>query len=225
MEQVLNIALCMSLCFFAWGFFYIGLHRNGIGYVRHFWITTIYFLTAGSLTGLIFHEQTLRALQHPTRQPLVLLAVFMLVQVAVSLLVPRYVPEPRAYFAQYPDRYFLQINWRRSIAKSADIASQQVFIVLLITFLHDAGLPLVQTIAGFLILFSLLHIPLIANEWGRWPAWVFIGAVVVFSLLFPPLILYVPYGFVYTFMIHWMFYTVMAVSFWVFHPRFKQLQA
>lgn len=214
-EQLVNIALCMTLCFATWGIFYNVLHRKlGINYTEHFWWTTFYFLSAGALVVLIFWRQASKMLQAEAPVPLIVLSVFMAALLAWSLYFPRRVREPIDYFETYPDRYYLKISWRRVVAKSADIAAQQFFITLLVLFLRDAGLPLYQILLWFLFLFSLLHIPLILSEWGRWPAALFAGAVVLFSFTFPFLILYVPYGFVYTFIVHWLFYTLTASVFW-----------
>lgn len=122
-------------------------------------------------------------------------------------------PEPVAYLATYPNRYYVATDLRRLLSKSVEIAAQQVFILILVFSLRDLGLSLPQIIASFGVLFALLHIPLIATEWGSWPAWVFAGAVVVFSLAFPPILLLVPSGFVYTYIIHWLFYMGIAAAF------------
>lgn len=147
--------------------------------------------------------------------PLIVLAVFTVVQLVFFIYVPWRLREPEEYLKAYPDRYYLKVDWRRLISKSADIAAQQVFIILLVIFLRDAGLSLFQMTVSFLFLFALLHVPLIVDEWGRWPSWLFAGAVVAFGISFPPLVLYVPYGFVYTYIIHWSFYILTALVFWI----------
>lgn len=214
-EQIVNIVLCMGICFATWGIFYNILHRKlGVNYTEHFWWTSVYFLSAGALVSLIFWQQVSEVLQDGARVPLIALSVFISALLVWSLYFPRLVREPKEYLDTYPDRYYLKIDWRRAIAKSTDIAAQQVFIVLLVLFLRDMGLSLYHILPWFLFLFSLLHIPLILSEWGKWPALLFAGAVIVFSCVFPVLILYVPYGFVYTFMIHWLFYILAATVFW-----------
>jgi len=207
----------MALCFIAWGFFYLGLHRRGISYTEHFEITTLYFVCVGILIAALFWREVSHVVPAFSIIPFVFVAAFLFALILISIVVPKYVRTPVAYFTTYPDRYYLKLDWRRVISKSADIAAQQVFIVVLVVGLKDAGLTLPVLILYFFLLFALLHVPLIASERGRWPSLVFAGAVVAFSLLFPPLILFVPYGFIYTFLIHWIFYMTLALTFYFTH--------
>lgn len=209
----------MALCFLAWGLFHTQLHSRGITYTRHFLWTTAYFLAVAALMGVIFWPYLAPVVQDFALLPLVILGFFVATQVVFFIYIPRRLRGPREYFERYPDRYYLKIDWRRLISKSADIAAQQVFVVLLLVFLKDAGLSIYQIIGSFLFLFALLHVPLIVRERGRWPSWLFAGAVLVFGITFPPLILYVPYGLVYTYIIHWLFYMLTAFIFWVRHDK------
>ena len=85
----------------------------------------------------------------------------------------------------------------------------------MIASLNNLGLSILQTTIWFGVLFALIHIAPITREWGKWPAWAFSGAVIIFSAIFPVVILTVHYGFVYTFIIHWLFYTGTAICFWL----------
>jgi hypothetical protein len=209
----------MSLCFAAWGFFYTVLHRGGIDYIRYYLWTSSYFFLVGSTLCFLFLPYITQALQDFTPTPFALLGIFALAQLGWCLYFPFYVKKPTAYFKKYPDRYYLEIDWRRLVSKSMDIFAQQVFIVLLVMFLKDAGLPFYQILIAFGVLFALLHAPLIASERGAWPSWLFAGIVVVFSVIFPTLVLYVPYGFVYNYILHWLFYIAVASVFWITHNR------
>lgn len=152
--------------------------------------------------------------------PLIMLALFVLCQLAWCYYLRKNFKEPREYLQNYPNRYYLEVGWRRLISKSADIAAQQAFIIVLVVTLQGMGLAIYQVIAAFLVLFGLLHVPLVVIEWGRWPSWLFAGAVLAFSLAFPLLVLFVPYGFVYAYMLHWLFYMATASIFWWHHSRF-----
>lgn len=212
--QLSNIIECLALCYALWGGFFIGLYRRGIDYSNRFLWTGSYFLAAAALLALIFFPYIAQVIVPFAAPPIIVLCVFMAAQALVYVYLPRVRAEPHGYFERYPDRYYLQLDWRRLISKSADLIFQQAFIVLFVMFLHDAGLSLYQVILGFGLLFALLHVPLIVREGGAWPSWYFAGAVVAFSIVFPPLILTVPYGFVYAYIIHWMFYTLAALVFW-----------
>lgn len=203
----------MALCFLAWGLFHAYLYRRGMDYVQNYLRVLTYFTLVAALLGGIFWSNLQPLFEEFALAPIVALGVFVAVQIAFCLYVPRYGSVPREYLVEYPDRYFLEVGWRRLISKSADIAAQQVFIMLLVVFLRDAGLTFPQLVGSFLFLFALLHLPLIIREKGRWPSWLFAGAVLAFSATFPYLLLYVPYGFVYTYMTHWVFYMTTALVF------------
>lgn len=217
--ELLNIVICLCLWTVAWGTFAYGLWKRGITYTRKWPWTALYFASVAILTGSIYWK-TLGSIvvAHPA-VPLLVLVTFMLVQWCLYAYLWKRLPKKREYFEAHPMRDYLLFDPRRLVPKSMDILAQQVFIVLIILFFARAGLMMPLIIVGFCIAFALVHIPPIAFEWGRWPAWSFGGAVVLFSLLFPPLILLVPYGFVYTFIIHWLFYTGTAVIFWARQPK------
>lgn len=203
----------MALCFVGWGGYYFLLQRRGIDFEHRHWITTLYFVVVGTVVAVTFRDYTIRALVPFAAVPVIVAALYLLAQYWVNVWLQTKFVVPTEYLARFPDRNYLSVSNTRLIAKSVEILAQQVFIVLLIMFLRDAGLSLVQIVLGFMFLFGILHIPLIQSEWGKWPAAAFAGAVIGFSLVFPVIILTIPYGFMYTFVIHWLFYVVLAVSF------------
>ncbi|MDB5237360.1 MAG: hypothetical protein JWL88_462 [Parcubacteria group bacterium] len=203
----------------AWGVFgYCALMR-GTNYVRGYVKTTIYFLTVGACTAALFWRSLSSFIQPIQWQAVGILIVFMSLQLCLYMILFRKFPRDADYFLQYPMREYLSVNPRRLVSKSADIFAQQVFIVLIIISLRNIDLSLTQVTLWFGLLFALMHIPPIAREWGEWPALTFSGAVVLFSALFPTIILTVPYGFIYTFIIHWLFYTGIAIGFWYLRAR------
>jgi hypothetical protein len=219
LHTILLILLDLGLCFATFGFFYLGMHRRGIGYVENFQLTTLYFLVVAFFTSYLFIDVLARIPHLVTPTSLAVLSFFMLAQFVVTLSLTWRIGEPREYFLQFPDRYYLRIHWKRLISKSADIFAQQVFIVVLVMLLQDLGLSLFGITGSFFLLFALLHIPLISSEWGRWPAWLFGSIVVVFSILFPFMILRVPGGAVYNMIAHWLFYMITAIIFSVHKQR------
>lgn len=220
-QQAPNIIVCMLMWSAAWGFFFLFMYRRGVDYVRRPFLTAGYFLLVASVAALIFWDHITRALKDFSATPLTALGVFMFVQILFYVYMSLFFQVPQEYFEKHPNREYLRIDAKRLVSKSMDILAQQVFIILLVMFLKDAGLSLIQIIFAFTFLFAFLHIPLIVSERGAWPSWVFGGAVLVFSVIFPILILNFKYGFVYTYMIHWLFYTVVAAVFWSRHTERK----
>lgn len=216
-EQLPNLAAVMSLWSLSWSFYFFVMRPRGFDYERKFAWTALYFLSLACTTAGLFWKQIALYIWSVPPLVLLLLAFFCIAHLVAYHFLPRYIHIPETYFKTFPNRTYLSLNIFRLFSKTADILAQQVFILLLIVFLHNAGLGLVQTIFAFGILFSTLHIPLIMNEKGAWPSWLFSGIVFVFSALFPLLILTVPGGFVFAFMAHWSFYTLTAISFGMYN--------
>lgn len=218
--SLLHLAVTMALCFVTWGVFYnVLFKRFGYGYTKGFVVTTAYFLSSAGVATVLFWDTLRLVLVDFSLMPLVALGIVMVVQLAVYTYMPSHVKRPDAYFAAHVDRYYVDIHWKRLVAKSADIVAQQVYIVLIVLFLQSFGLTLFGTVLWFGVLFALLHAGLVMAEWGKWPALLFGGAVVFFSIAFPILILTVPYGFAYNIILHWLFYTITATTFWLWHSR------
>lgn len=222
LEQLPNILIWTTLWITFWGIFFWFIYKKDIDYIKHFLWTATYFLSITFVTSLIFREHITRALSGFTATPLIILGVLVLAHIILYIYLPKYLQEPKDYFEKYPKRQYLKIDRRRLVSKSMDILAQQVFVVLLVMFLQDAGLTLNQIIIAFAVIFGFVHAPLILFERGTWPSWYFTIFSILSAIIFPTLILKVQYGFVYSYIVHWVFYTFTAVGFWVWYNRRKE---
>jgi hypothetical protein len=189
------------------------LIRKGFDYVRHYIWTTFYFAAAAAGTCLLFRSYLGRIL-HPSLLSIVILLVVIFAQITVYSVAAKFLVMPEEYFLRYPSRRFLLLDIRSLSYKTMDIVSQQILIVLLVLFLHDAGLTVWQTIVAFALIFTVFHIPLILLEKGEWVGWYLTGFALLSAVLFPVLVLKTPGGSLYTFIIHWLFYSITAIVFW-----------
>jgi hypothetical protein len=220
---LMSLTATLALCYVAWGFFHGYLHNRDIDFEEQYLSASFYFLGVAGVLTAIFWEYLHRVLSNYATTPLLVLMAVLSVVLAIHLLLPKYWREPEEYFRRHLHRSYLKFSWRRFISKSAEIVAQQVFIVVLVVLLNKLSLTLPQLIAVFCALFAFLHIPLLWLERGHWPMWAFLAAVIGFSIMFPYLILFVPYGFAYNIAIHWLFYTAMAVTFWVLYTKQKNI--
>lgn len=196
------------------GIFRALIHK-GFNHTKHFFLAALYFLATAIVTGVLFNGYVPRVFEGFVFVPVIVLIVVVIAHIALYLYLPKRLNVSKEYFLRYPTRQFLQLDPRRLVFKTADIVSQQLLIVLLVLFLQDAGLRLPQVILAFAIIFSAFHVPLTLFEKGKWPAWYFTAFAMLSAVVFPILILKVQYGFVYSFIIHWVFYTATAVGFWM----------
>lgn len=218
---IINIALWALLWIGSWAFFFLYLQKK-VDYIKHYWLTFFYFLGTAILTIVIFREYIVRVTEEFVITPLFFLAAVYLIHVLVYYYFPKYVRPPGEYFQKYQKRTFLLLDFRRLLSKSADLFSQQVFIVLLVLFLKDAGLGMGGIIAAFAVIFGAVHLPIILLDRGAWYSWYFSIFSIASAIVFPLLILKVHYGFVYSFIVHMMFYLLTAMGFWLKYEKSYQ---
>src|SRR3989344_1129878 len=220
-EQLPNLLVWALLWGLSWGFFLLYLFKR-IDYIKYFIWTSIYFLSIAVATLLIFRDYMVRILQNFTPLPFIVLTGVITIGTFLYFYIPKHFGEPIDYFQKHPKRQYFVINPKRLFSKSAELLFQQVFIVLLVLFLQDAGLTIGQTIIAFAVIFGLAHIPLILIERGAWPSWYFTVFSILSAIVFPVLILKVQYGFIYSYIVHWTFYTFTAVGFWIWYNKCKE---
>lgn len=218
--QLSNLIIWAVLWGATFGFFFL-IFTSEDYIKRYIWVSA-YFITAIIFNLFVFREQISRAFSDFTIVPLIVLVVVVALQIAMYYYLPKYFKkEPTEYFKRYPKRSYLNFNFRRLTSKSTELVLQQLFIISLTLILNDASLSLTQIVITFAILFGIVHTPLIFIEkW--WTSWYFVILSFVASALFPTLILKIKYGFVYGYIVHWVFYTLTTVWFWIWYNKFRK---
>lgn len=222
MDNFLAHTLLLVLMWFGtWAFFYFYLIGRGINYVKDAEVTTLYFLFVSVTMLGLFGDRLAPFLDDYAGLPFGILAVAFLLNLGIYYYVPTFFRRPSVLIKKYPNEFFLALDSRYLISKTFDIIYQQIFIILLVAALARIGLSVKEITLAFALLFSVIHFPLIWIEGRLWGIY-FMTAALLSALFFPPLILQVPYGFIYTFIIHWGFYTLSGMLFWVFAPMLKK---
>jgi hypothetical protein len=113
---------------------------------------------------------------------------------------------------------WVAFDGRYMVAKSADVLYQQVCLVLVVLLLHVLLPSLLALVLLFAGLFGLVHL-LIYIYW-YWTKRVPFSSVIVFSafstlggLVMPLLILQVPFGFVYSYCVHELYFPAVGAGF------------
>ena len=202
---------------FFWGVFKLFLLKH-IDYIKHYLLTSLYFLFVTVIIAYIFKNDLVDIFSRFSIIPLIVLGITIIFHIVLYLYISKYIKEPKNYFELHPDRQYLSLNFKRLFSKSVDILAQQIFIILLAVFLQSAGLNLVQTILIFAAIFGLAHVPLIFIE-NSWHSWYFTFSAILSAVAFPVLIIEIPYGFVYSYIVHWLFYTITAIGFWIVYKK------
>lgn len=94
------------------------------------------------------------------------------------------------------------------LPKSFEILFQQLLIAALVLSLSDAKLGLAKISIGCAIAFGSMHVLLGLGGMPLGYVVRFVVAAALFGLLFPYLILRVPNGLAYSYMVHWIYYAI-----------------
>jgi hypothetical protein len=139
---------------------------------------------------------------------------------AIYVLGKRWLPDVEPVVASYRAIHnkWVAFDGRYMIAKSADVLYQQVCLVLVVLLLLQLVPSVLALALLFAGLFGLLH--LIIYAYWYWTKRVPLSSLVVYTafstlggLAMPVLILRVPFGFVYSFCLHELYFPVVGAGF------------
>lgn len=174
------------------------------------------YMTVWLALLLAFYPHTLRKVPigNLLDSAALLIAFFGLLALLYGVLLPA-LPAPVALAQLYPETYFLSAGPAYVIPKSLEIALQQSIIVAMILLFASYFRSFRSIVFAYATLFTVAHLLLVAF----WPENVFFLiftlAALCSSLIFPYLILKVRNGFIYSYIVHWLFYVVLTLWFWL----------
>ena len=197
------------------GVFY--LISKGTDYINHPFVFAIYFLIFSFPPLYFYRRQLIPLLDNFSIFPFIALFFVLVVTVFSYYISKKYLQLPKKMIKKYPNSLFLHMDYWYVLPKSFEIFFQQSLIIVLVILLSDYGLNIWWIILSFSVLFGVMHAPMIKSE-GILIGSYFTVASILSALLFPPLILFVHYGFVYSYAIHWFVYSFSPVMFWKLCP-------
>ncbi|HLC98316.1 MAG TPA: hypothetical protein VJC21_06075 [Candidatus Nanoarchaeia archaeon] len=153
-----------------------------------------------------------------TSIPFVVLVLVYLVTSLAYAFSHKYIQSPSRLIERYPQQFFIQMDYRYLVSKSFDILFQQMMILMLVLWLSQQGFSLSMTMLFSLLLFGGVHIFALIPA-GKLFGMYYLIASLLGAVVFPLLVLTVNYGFVYSYALHFFFYTASAVFFWLFAPK------
>lgn len=211
---ILNILIWLLLWTVPWLTFFWYLNKHNINYVDNYWITTLSFFIISVFIIVLFYPYFAPFIRHFTIIPFYFLILFYTIAFLTYFLSRKLFAPSIAYWKQQQKVFSFSIlmNYRFLLSKSFEILFQQITVVLLLSFLLQARLKLINLIYVFTAIFGISHIPAVIVKKHNvvWYA-VFTLASFLSGIIFPVLITTVHYGFVYTYIIHWFFYILTGV--------------
>lgn len=188
-------------------------NRLKIDYVKRYVLTAVYFLFATFITWTLFPSVS-GLFRELSFYDLVILIFFFIINIVIYHITPMLLTKPLLFLKKFPFHQWLSLDYRFMFSKSFEILFQQFAIGALVVKLGEVGLTPGGIVLFFAIFFALVHAPLIwldNLEWGLY----FTFSALLSAVAFPVLILTFSNGIVWSYIVHWLFYTVSSIVFWV----------
>lgn len=174
------------------------------------------YLTVWVAILLAFFPRTLRKVQvGEMLDSLALLAAFFgVIALFYGVLLPLLTP-PLELAARFPEAALFDAGPAYIIPKALELVLQQGIVVALVLLLASYLPSFKEVVMMYAFLFTVAHLALVAF----WPEntiyLIYTLAAFCSSLFFPYLILEVKNGFVYSYMVHWLFYMGLTLWLWL----------
>ena len=194
---------------------YVGLVRRGQDYISHFRTTAAYFFVLSVLAALSFQHVLQQHVAVLGWMHLLLLVGIAILQVVAYACIRKWLRRPTRFIRAHPHVYFLQMDYRYLVSKPFEILFQQIMFGSLVLFLFKSGIAIEGIVPICIVLFAAIHVPLI-KLLGRCFGCFYISSAVVAATVFTLLILGAEGGLLYSYLSHWLYYTVAGAGFWLY---------
>lgn len=192
--------------------------RRGIDHLKRVQITSLYFLFFSLVSFFIFKPDIIRLVPNISIAAVIALGLYYLVTIAIHYWITNKLQYPKEFIRQNPYLYFAPLDWRHIVSNSFIILFQQVLIVAIISIMQKIDLSVVNIIFILIVLSFIVHIPL-TKKLGKFWGWYFAIFSMIAAVLYPILILYVPDGVVYAFIIQSVYYSLSGIGVWLIHQH------
>jgi len=200
-----------------WTLGWLGIHflpKERTNYEKNYIFVSVYFLIISVIMIFYYKDIIYEIYKYLNFFSFFLIVGFFVFNLLSYRFANKYLIRPAEKLLKYADIYYLHFDKRYIISKSFDILFQQILIIVLVFLLRNNGLNLLWISILFAIMFGVGHIPALRLHKSFFGILIFTASILS-SFLFPYLILTYKYGFVYTYIAHWLFYTNTGILFWI----------
>lgn len=212
--QILRIIISWVILWFGSWYGWILLLKKGINYVKTLRIAIFYFLFLSLISYLFYQHHLYLFFSHlPFKLfPIYLLVTFFVISTGIYYFSRRIFD--KKVLSSHLERKILaaMMDYRFLLAKSFDILFQQLLFLILVISLREVipNKEVIILVAGFV--FCIVHLPLLVIKYNVLSTY-FVVASFFAGLLFSSLILSLPYGFIYSYILHWCFYLFVGIAY------------
>jgi len=217
MSAVLDIGVWILLWVVTFGIFSL-LRKRGVTYHKNYVWTIFYFLVFTIVSGLYFKDILVDITAEFTIVPIIILLVVYTMTLIAYYFSHKYLKKPTKLIEKYHDQHFIKMDYKYMVSKTFDIFFQQIMVLILVLGLSRQNFSMTEIILYFILLFGIIHIIGISLS-GKLFGTYYLIMSLIGAVVFPTLILNVNYGFVYSFIVHFSFYSVSSVLFWLYAEK------
>lgn len=181
------------------------------------YVLDLLFLVIVLTCLIIYFRKILKNIVSKTKKSeIVLLSILsVIIHIVSSYFILNYLDRPMWPFDSRGSSFLLMNNYYLWV-KPLDILLQQLFVILLVTKLSQYKLTLKQIITILVLGFGLIHIFQIFRM-DLVIGLTYTMVAIIFSFIFPYMILKVKNGYIYNYMIHLGIYNMAALLLWMLY--------
>lgn len=194
------------------------LSEHGIEHTKNFYLASLYYGAATVAYLFIFRTYVNIAVTHSL---LFSTAALLLVVLLAHVLIRKFLTEPKEFIQNNPKVYFATLNYSHFVSNTFIILFQQITFIILTNILHRKNFSFTGIILTMIALFISFHAPLVKTLGRFWGLYLTTSSIAG-AIIFPWLYLYSSNGFLYAFMLHWLFYIASGLAIWIYQPKTKQ---
>jgi len=207
-----------------WGIVWLGydfLKKHKINFVDNFFVTLVYFLIVDLTLIYFFKNDLIIFFKDVTMSTIFFFVLVILFYFLLYHITRKHRKISKTVIKKYPWYTLLRIDYKFLISKPFEILFQQLCVLLLITWLMQYGFVFYQILIVFGILFGLSHLRLLFESRNLF-TYLFIVTALIGSIVLPYLIVYVKNGAIYSYLIHYGYYTLLGTVYWFSKPKEKK---
>jgi hypothetical protein len=217
--MIIQLIILLSLTIFFLNLQSLFFDTKVVNYINRFWLTSLFYLFFGLIIFLIFYEFLKDFLSEYYQLPLTVAIIFGgICLILFSFVRSKYGNIIAKIYAINNKQKIITFDNRLLFSKSCQIALQQLLILSLISIFYNFHFD--KSIIVFICgnIFAIAHIYGLI-KWGKVFGSYLLICSFILGFISSALILNVPYGFVYSFIIHWLFYIISTLLVIKYHDR------
>ncbi len=199
--------------FSVWAIFILYLQPQGIDYINRYILTSVYFLLIIVALTSIFKKEIGNYVDNFSPNDLLIMVLFSIIVISVYYFVSLFMEGSPLLNLKGSLPAVLQLNDNFLVTKAFEIMFQQTFFMISIYYLFNNNVSKKIDMVLFGLYAMFIHLPIlfVDSSMGK----ILFGFSFFAGLIFSYFITKSKKGFIYSYMIHFGFYVILAMVFWL----------